>query len=164
MKAKLEEWGVLEENFTYDLNGLGQTFKGFFRRAVPFNNREAVEDKYRYVYDNVKSQCAYLFAHKLIDGEMSINPRLLKRKYSGKGFEKWELKQILMKERKCIRASEETSDKGFCLIKKQDMKKFVGHSPDYMESLFMRMIFEIKKPGRHRPKGLLRYVNPLNYK
>lgn len=156
--------GVLEENFTYDLNGLGQTFKGFFRRAVPFNNREAVEDKYRYVYDNVKSQCAYLFAHKLIDGEMSINPRLLKRKYSGKGFEKWELKQILMKERKCIRASEETSDKGFCLIKKQDMKKFVGHSPDYMESLFMRMIFEIKKPGRHRPKGLLRYVNPLNYR
>ena len=164
VKAKLEEWGVLEENFTYDLNGLGQTFKGFFRRAVPFNNREAVEDKYRYVYDNVKSQCAYLFAHKLIDGEISINPRLLKRKYSGKGFEKWELKQILMKERKCIRASEETSDKGFCLIKKQDMKKFVGHSPDYMESLFMRMIFEIKKPGRHRPKGLLRYVNPLNYR
>lgn len=28
VKAKLEEWGVLEENFTYDLNGVGQTFNG----------------------------------------------------------------------------------------------------------------------------------------
>lgn len=162
VKAKLEEWGVLEENFTYDLNGLGQTFRGFFKRAVPFNNRAAVEEKYRYIYDNVKSQCAYLFAHKLIDGEISINHRILRSKFSGRGFENLELQKILMKERKCIRAAEDSADKGFSLIKKQDMKKVVGHSPDYIESLFMRMIFEIRKSGKHRPKGLLRYVNPIN--
>lgn len=162
VSAKLEEWGVLEENFTYDLNGLGQTFRGFFKRAVPFNNRAAVEEKYRYIYDNVKSQCAYLFAHKLIDGEISINHRILKRKFSGRGFENLELQKILMKERKCIRPAEDSADKGFSLIKKQDMKKVVGHSPDYIESLFMRMIFEIRKSGKHRPKGLLRYVNPIN--
>lgn len=151
--AKLEEWGVLEENFTYDLNGLGQTFKGFFKGAIPFNNREAVDDQYKNIYDNIKSQCAYLFAKKIIYGEISINPRLLDLKFSGRGFEKVPLRQILMKERKCIRQNEDASDKGFCLIRKPDMKKFVGHSPDYFEALFMRMIFELKHKHK-KPKGL----------
>ena len=162
VQTKLNEWGVLEENFSYDLNGVGQTFKGFFKRAMPFNNRESVDDKYKNVYDTIKSQAAYLFAKKLINREISINPRLLDLKFSGKGFEKVPLRQILMKERKCIRADENVSDKGFCLIKKPEMKKIVGHSPDYVESLFMRLIFEIKKTRLCKPKGMLKYVNPYS--
>lgn len=159
--SKLSEWGVLEENFCYDLNGIGQIFKGYFKRAVPFNNRESVDDKLKNVYDTIKSQAAYLFAKKLINGEVSINPRLLDLKFSGKGFEKVPLRQILMKERKCIRADENASDKGFCIIKKAEMKKIVGHSPDYFESLFMRMIFDIKKTKHCKPKGMLRYTKPF---
>ena len=160
VQSKLHEWGVLEENFCYDLNGVGQTFKGYFKRAVPFNNRESVDDKLKNVYDTIKSQSAYLFAKKILNGEVSINPRLLDLKFSGKGFEKVPLRQILMKERKCIRADESASDKGFCIIKKAEMKKIVGHSPDYFESLFMRMIFDIKRTKHCKPKGMLRYVNP----
>lgn len=159
--SKLSEWGVLEENFCYDLNGIGQIFKGYFKKAVPFNNRESVEDKLKNVYDTIKSQSAYLFAKKLINGEVSINPRLLELKFSGKGFEKVPLKQILMKERKCVRADENVADKGFCLIKKVEMKKIIGHSPDYMESLIMRMIFDIKKTKHCKPKGMLRYTKPF---
>lgn len=156
VRAKLEEWKVLEENFTFDLNGVGQTFngeKGFFPRAVPFNNREATEEKYKGVYANLKSQAAYLFACKLIDGEISINPGLLDRKFSGKGFENVPLRQILNKERKAIRKDNDAYDKGWQLIKKAVMKKLVGHSPDYIEALLMRMIFEIKK-RRRKIKGL----------
>ena len=160
VQAKLNEWGVLEENFCYDLNGVGQTFKGYFKRAVPFNNRESVDDKLKNVYDTIKSQSAYLFAKKILNGEVSISSRLLDLKFSGKGFEKVPLRQILMKERKCIRADENSSDKGFCIIKKAEMKKIVGHSPDYFESLFMRMIFDIKRTKHCRPKGMLKYVNP----
>lgn len=161
VEVKLREWGVLEENFCYDLNGVGQTFKGYFKRAVPFNNRESVDDKLKNVYDTIKSQSAYLFAKKIINCEVSINQRLLDLKFSGKGFEKVPLKQILMKERKCIRADENASDKGFCIIKKAEMKKIVGHSPDYFESLFMRMIFDIKRTKHCKPKGMLRYAKPL---
>lgn len=162
VQAKLSEWGVLEENFCYDLNGVGQTFKGYFRRAVPFNNRESVEDKLKNVYDTIKSQSAYLFARKILNREVSINPRLLDLKFSGRGFEKVPLRQILMKERKCIRGDEAASDKGFCIIKKVEMKKIVGHSPDYFESLFMRMIFDIKRTKHCKPKGMLKYVNPYS--
>lgn len=156
--AKLEEWGVREENFTYDLNGIGQSFKGFFKRAVPFNNRESVEEKYKNMYGNIKSQVAYMFVQKVLDGEVSINPRLLDRKFSGKGFQNVPLGQILMKERKALRADDAAADKGFTLIKKPVMKQLVGHSPDFIESLVMKMIFDIKKKVVHR-KSLNTYVS-----
>ena len=59
-------------------------------------------------------------------------------------------------------ASEETSDKGFCLIKKQDIEGLrLAILPTIWSTLFMRMIFEIKKPGRHRPKGLFEICEPI---
>lgn len=145
--AKLQEWGVLQQNFTYDLNGLGQTFKGYFKHAVPFNNVEAVKPKFKNVYDNIKSQCAYLFAEKVQNGDISFNSSVLDKRYSGKGFDGKKVRDILLSERRAIKQDESKSDKGWCLIKKSDMKKVVGHSPDFIEALLMRMIFDIKKLG-----------------
>ncbi len=154
VKGKLQEWGVLEENFVYDLNGLGQSFKGFFPHAKPFNNIAGVDPRFKGMYHDLKSQCAYLFAHKLIDGEMSIEPRLLTMRFSGKGFTNAPLRQILLKERKAIRPEDDSSDKGFTLIKKSAMKKLVGHSPDYIEALLMRFLFETNKGMRNNAKGM----------
>lgn len=157
VKTKLQEWGVIEEHFTYDLNGLGQAFRGFFPHAKPFNNAASVEPKYKGMYKDLKSQCAYIFAHKLLDGELSIEHRLLDLRFSGKGFTNVPLRQILLKERRAIRAEDDSADKGFSLIKKKNMIALVGHSPDYIEALLMRMIFEIGKGFHHQPKGLPRY-------
>ena len=153
IENKLREWGVLEENFTYDLNGLGQYFKGYFPVAKPFNNLAACKDKDKPMYANIKSQCAYLLWRAILAKEISINPRLLERKFSGKGFKNLPLRTILMKERKCIRKKADSEDKGFTLISKDVMKKYVGHSPDYFESLLMKFIFHIKPP-RQKPRGL----------
>lgn len=157
--SKLREWGVREENFTYDLNGLGQMFKGFFPNAVPFNNLGAPiprshEEKnlIRSLFGNIKSECAYEFARMMNAGRLSINPELLTRRFSGDGFEKMPLKQILMRERKALRQDETASDKAFCLIKKQQMKLYVGHSPDYIEAMLMVMIFTLKV--KKQRKGL----------
>lgn len=162
VRSKLYEWGVREENFTYDLNGLGQTFKGFFPNAIPFNNMAAPlprnsEEKnvIRSLFGNLKSECAYMFANKLKNKEVSINPTLLDKKFSGDGFEKMPLRQILLRERKAIRQKEETSDKGFSLIEKKIMKRYVGHSPDYIEALFMVMIFELKKHKKRKNLWML---------
>ena len=157
VKMKLREWGVLEEHMTYDLNGLGQAFRGFFPHAKPFNNMAGVDPKYKGMYHDLKSQCAYLFAHRLLDGELSIEPRLLDFRFSGKGFTNVPLRQILLKERRAIRAEDDSSDKGFTLIRKKSMIALVGHSPDYIEALLMRMIFEIGKGGHAKPKGIPQY-------
>jgi hypothetical protein len=149
VKNKLEEWHVMEEDFTYDLSGIGQSFKGFFPKAVPFNNREAVDDKYKGQYDNIKSQCAYMFYHALNNGDISINPDILELKFSGKKYKDMKLKDILMRERKAIKKDVNQADKGFCIIKKTLMKQIVGNSPDFIEALIMRFIFEIKHKHKH---------------
>lgn len=86
-----------------------------------------------------------MFAAKLKADELSINPTLLDRKYNGDGFEKMPLKQILLRERKAIRQDADSSDRSFTLINKKRMKTYVGHSPDYIEAMFMVMIFELVK-------------------
>lgn len=153
VKNKLEEWRVLEEDFTYDLSGIGQSFKGFFPNAIPFNNRESVEEKYKWQYDNIKSQCAYLFYHALNDGEISINPDLLSLKFSGNGYKNMTLRDILMNERKAIKQDINNTDKGFCIIKKIIMKQIVRHSPDFIEAMLMRFIFNIKNK-KHKFIGI----------
>lgn len=145
IRAKLQEWGVLEENFAYDLNGMGQVLKGAFPKAVPFNNQEAVALKDKHLYDNKKSQCAYKFAERTQQTGWSIEKTLLNRKYKvGKDVKT--LYDILQIERKCVKQDMSKEDKGWCLIHKEQMKNksVVGHSPDFFESLFMREIFDIK--------------------
>ena len=150
IKAKLDEWGVIEKNFTYDLNGLGQTFKGYFKSARPFNNVEAVEQRYKNIYDNKKSQCMYLFAKKVIAGEISFSDDILRRKFevgkkNGRKGQVMYLADILQLERKCVRQDESKADKGWCIIKKEQMKQLVGWSPDFWESLMMRQDFEVSQ-------------------
>lgn len=162
VSSKLREWGVRDENFTYDLNGLGQMFKGFFPKAIPFNNmaapipRSSDEKKsVKSLFGNLKSECAYEFIHRLNDGLLSINPDILERKFSGDGFDRMPVRQILMRERKALRQDEASADKAFFLIKKQQMKLYVGHSPDYIEALLMVMIFNLKIQKRRQGLWML---------
>ena len=163
VQATLREWGIEECNFTYDMQGIGQYFKGFFPDAVPFNNQAAPiaterkeADGIKYLYKDLKSQCAFLFYRYIKERKISIADELLERKYSGKGFEKVPLRQILQKERKCLRRDEESSDRGFKLLPKKVAKKYVGHSPDFFESWFYVMIFTLVKKKHKKIKGLWR--------
>ena len=85
-------------------------------------------------------------------------------RFSGKGFSNVPLRQILLKERRAIRAEDDSSDKGFSLIKKKAMKALVGHSPDYIEALLMRFVFEIGKCLHSRPKGIPQYRKSTSIK
>ena len=155
VKSKLEQWRVLQENFMYDLSGVGQIFKGFFPRAVPFNAQEAVDPEEKGLYAENKSKCAYFFSNNIKEGEYSINKSLLNKKMSGRNFTNRPLKSILNEERKIIRFVE-GSTKGKELIKKDEMKKIIGRSPDYFESLLMIEKFKFKeiKENWVRPKGV----------
>ena len=107
-----------------------------------------------------------MLAHYIQDGKISIEPRLLGLKFSGKKgkYQKVPLREILMKERKCIRHKDNSNIGGFELINKDGMIKAVGYSPDFFESLIYRMFFEINKRKKvFRPKGMLRYVSYKSY-
>lgn len=163
VQTRLREWGVEECNFTYDMQGIGQYFKGFFKEAVPFNNQAAPipanhqeEEGIKYLYKDLKSQCAWLFYKMVKEKKISIDSQLLERKYSGDGFDKVPLRQILQKERKMLRRDEDGDDRGFKLMPKKKAKKYVGHSPDFFESWFYVMIFSLTKKKNKKVKGLWR--------
>jgi hypothetical protein len=161
VQAKLREWGVEECNFTYDLQGIGQYFKGFFADAVPFNNQAAPvamthqeEKGIKFLYKDLKSQCAFLFYKMIKEKQISIESSLLERKYSGDGFDKVPLRQILQKERKMLRRDDNSDDRGFKLLPKKIAKRYVGHSPDFFESWLYIMIFSLTKKKHKKIKGL----------
>lgn len=156
IRTKLEEWRVLEENMVYDLQGIGQYIRGFFKKAKPFNNQEAVDDKYKGLYDTKKSQCMKLFADKVVRGEISFEPSILTRHFSGKNFKNKELREILMDERKVFRQDMRKEDRGWCNVSKDTMKIIIGRSPDFAESLMMRMLFELKKGAVTTPPWVSR--------
>lgn len=169
-KSLLSDWGVMEENFTFDSNGVGQMLKGFFRRSVPFNNLEAPygrtekdQQAAKKDYDTLKSQCVFNLADAIKYGDLSISKELLERRFSGKGFENKPLKDILMEERRVIKVDSRKADagRGRCIIQKNDMKRIIHRSPDCMESLAYSRIFWVKQP--HSPivkaVGAARFTN-----
>ena len=155
VQSKLREWGVEERNFTYDMQGIGQYFKGFFPDAVPFNNQASPialnrdeKEGIKYLYKDLKSQCAFIFYKEVKGLTISIDRALLERKYSGHGYKDWTLERILQKERKAIRRDEAGDDRGFQVLGKKRAKKYVGHSPDFIESLYY--IFLLSRLGKYK--------------
>ena len=154
IKGKLKEWRVLEENFMYDLPGAGYAIKGWFPDAIPFNPQEGLPEEDVGLYANLKSKCAYLFARDLRDKKFSMSDRLRDKLLSGRNFTNMPLERILMDERKVIRFVG-NSMKGKELIKKNEMKKVIGRSPDYIESLIMKKKFDFDEEDKWvKPIGL----------
>lgn len=160
IKAKLAEWGVEEENFAYDFQGIGQILEGHFPNAAKFINQAAPiaedkkqEDGIKKLYKDLKSQCAVLLYKKFRNQELSVDPHLLDRTFDGHGYGKMYLRDILMRERKCIRRTKESEGKAFQIISKADMKKIIGHSPDFFESLLFRNIFTLRTKRHRRAKN-----------
>lgn len=153
-KALLERWRVREENFAYDLPGVGQVFKGFFPKALPFDPREGVKEDFRGMFFNVKAQAFQYFADHVKDGTYSIDPDLLDRRFSGKGYKNRTFRELMNEERKCIRFRED--DPTRVVDKVRVMKRLIHRSPDFIEGAAIREIFNIKRV-HHKPhnSGLL---------
>ena len=150
-KGLLERWRVREENFAYDLIGVGQIFKGFFPKAIPFNAKEAVDEKFKGMYYNIKAQAFQYFADHIKDGTYSIAPELLERRFSGKGYKNKTLKEILNEERRCVRFREDDPTRVIDKIK--GMKRLIHRSPDFVEGASIREIWNIKNL-HHKPRHL----------
>jgi hypothetical protein len=150
-RALLERWRVREDNFAYDLIGTGQVFKGFFPKAIPFNAKEAVDEKFKGMFYNLKAQSFQYFADHLKDGTYSIAPELLTRRFSGRGYKNKTLKEILNEERRCIRFRED--DPTRVIDKAKQMKRLIHRSPDFVEGAAIREIFNIKAV-HHKPHNM----------
>lgn len=139
----LEKNGVRHENFSYDSNGLGLWLKDSFKQSFQFNNKSAASDTR--LWNNLKSESAEKFVKALKGREFSISEDLLRRTFTDSRGRSFTVADRLMEERMAVKRKD-SDEARFEIIAKKQMKLEIGHSPDFIEALFMVMpLFERKK-------------------
>ena len=129
----LKTHSIREENFRYDENGLGLWLKGYFPKAKGFNNKATASNPK--LWNNLKSECAEKFVLNVKQKKYSIDPELKNRLVGGKT--KMSFLDRLCSEKNALRRKQVDNGR-FEIIPKPEMKQFVGHSPDFIEMIFMR--------------------------
>lgn len=145
--------GVRKENFTYDANGLGLWISkdSRFSRSKPFNNKSAPTDSR--LWNNLKSEAADKFVDAVKRGEFSIDQDVLKRRFTDSKGHTFTFADRFMVERMALKRKDDAPR--FEIIGKPQMKLEIGHSPDFLEGMFMVMpLFEAGTRPVRRGFGL----------
>lgn len=113
-----------------DSDGLGAYLESYLTGIKEFHGGSAAVDKEEYA--NLKSQCAYELAAKINNREIFIQCNS-------------QQKEIIIEELGVLKADNVNADeRKKKIISKDKMKELLGHSPDYLDMLLMRMFFLIK--------------------
>jgi len=118
-----------------------QGIKGFIANRRPFDVWDTKEQKLiPGNYENLKAQCTYLLADKVNKHEMSVICEDVK------------IRQELVEELEQIKTKDADKDGPLRLLPKDEIKEVIGRSPDFADTLMMRMYFELSKPPKeHKP-------------
>ncbi|MCK5017223.1 MAG: hypothetical protein KAS32_09130 [Candidatus Peribacteraceae bacterium] len=135
LKDAKEYWKCPNSNIVYDADGIGQGVIGVLKGSKEFHNGAPVKDKTK-DFKNLKAQCGWKLADMINEGKIFINAELSTHK-----------KERMKRELDYLRSHNADKDGKLQLFPKEEIKKAIKGSPDYMDNLIMRMIFLIRKPA-----------------
>lgn len=153
VSSLMNEHGVRENYICYDAIGNGQALS-CFRRAVPIHAQSPPIGKEN-AYDNLKSQIMYFFGKQLIEAKITCSQRAAEKLFNyGKGQKRQKLsfREIMQNERRALMISESPGKTR--MKNKKEMKAILGHSPDFLEAVAYRMVFELDKKQSKGFQGL----------
>jgi len=116
--------------------------KGFVSNAPPIEEktkREMRQVEYKVNYQNLRTQCTYELAECVNDRLIAIETDSVTHQNE------------ITEELEQIKARDVDKDVKFKIISKDDIKATLGRSPDFADTLMMRMYFEVK-PERKKAK------------
>lgn len=142
---------VVAENIPYshslvDEDGIGgavvdqnKGFKGFVANSPALENPMTREKEN---YANLKAQCSYKLASMVNTHKISINidPEQFQSEVPGLTYEVF--KEMLVEELEQIKSKDKDKDTKLKVISKEEIKEVLGRSPDFADTLMMRMRFE----------------------
>lgn len=128
LKDTAEKYKVQRHNIAYDADGLGSFLRGYLKNAKPFNNGAKPIGKNN--YKNLKSQCGYEFAKRCNLEGIFIDCDIDKVEF--------------FKELECLQSYALDTEGKIQIMPKAKVKEIIGHSPDRLDALIIRMIFELK--------------------
>lgn len=149
LKELARTYAVPQSHIAYDADGIGAYLKGYLANAYSFNNGSAAiktNDK-ALNYKNLKTQCYYMLAERINAAQVYVMPKVAATKVGDKY-----VRDCIVSESRAIKKHKPDGDGKLQIIPKEQMKNALGHSPDFMDALMMRMVFEIKPQSFAAPK------------
>lgn len=137
--SQMRRYGVPKSRVVVDDDGVGggvvdQTgCVGFVNNSSPLPNPKTRDDEN---YRNLKSQCYYLLSGKVNEKAIWVDTQ------------DEEIKEQLSEELEQVKKKDPDSDKKLEVVSKEVIKELIGRSPDYSDTIMMRMYFELKPKRR----------------
>lgn len=123
---------VPNSNIIADEDGVGGGVVDVLQCKGFVNNSRALKEENQLMeYQNLKTQCYYKLAEKIQRNEVFID--------CSDGY----LQDLIIKELEQVKRDKIDSDGKLRIIPKEKVKELIGHSPDYTDTLMMRLWFEL---------------------
>lgn len=119
----------------YDSDGVGNYLSGYLKGAKGFvNNGKPITLKNKNIqYQNLKTQCQYKLAEYINERKIYISAKLSE-----------ETKKLITEELEQLKSYQTDRDGKLKTVPKHILKQTLGRSPDFLDMLTMRMLFELK--------------------
>jgi len=125
IKKLADTHNIPRKNIIIDSDGVGQYLSHYMKGVVPFiNNSKAMKSEN---YKNLKSQCYYKLAEQINAGNIHIKCK------------KIDIRNKIIEELEVVRRKNIDLDGKLAILSKKEVKAAIGRSPDYADSLMMRM-------------------------
>lgn len=148
LKVEMQNESVPYSRTVADEDGIGgavidncKGIKGFIANSPALaNSITHIQENYQ----NLKAQCGYKLAESINKHEIaiSIEPNEFKSEVPGLTYEVW--KEQLIEEIEQIKSKDMDQDRKLKIVSKEDVKEALGRSPDFSDTLLMRMMLEYK--------------------
>lgn len=127
-----QQYGVGMSRVLVDEDGVGGGVKDFLGCRGFVANRSPMKTGGKIPnYANLKAQCSYLLASKVNSRKIAVRTSNVK------------IKALLTEEMEYIKAKDRDKDGKIQIIPKDDIKKRIGRSPDFSDTLMMRAYFDL---------------------
>lgn len=139
IKTLAEKHRVGRSNIAYDGDGIGSFLQSYLKGAYSFHNggRPLSIKGQTPNYRNLKSQCGYGIAKRINNREVSIQTDKIPQKE-------------FISDLECLQSYQLDRDGKIQLLPKEKMKEMLGRSPDILDALIMREVFELKPKNFRR--------------
>ncbi|MBP9819370.1 phage terminase large subunit [Candidatus Woesebacteria bacterium] len=112
--------------------------KGFVGNSSPIEVKDpnAKKGVRKENYRNLRSQCGFMLAEKIMNHEIAITDSSLDEA----------TKEMIIEDLQQLKRKETNDETVLQLIPKEEIKEALGRSPDFSDMMMMRIYFELKKP------------------
>lgn len=113
--------------------------KGFVGNstALPIKDNKAKDGKRKDNYRNLRSQCGFMLAEKIVAHELAISADIDEK-----------TREEIIEDLQQLKKKDNPIEAPLQLIPKEEIKEALGRSPDFGDMMLMRMIFELDAPKK----------------